>query len=682
LKALDTWLARNARRERRHLTLEDALLTGRSWAYAAFRVRYLLIRVLLRASLHLAEVMLFSMLFSMDFLGPIIVIRTGTAVAGSVWWGCLEQLRERVRELAAARHWASVRQVIDSWLLLAALLGLLSLGGGAFFILSNPDKHLGFSIFDTYALGCLLRLALDMIARTYHSGMFALRRIYRPLWTLLVCDILDIAVVLALWPLLGPWSFGIALAGVGILRGALTLIYVRRSYRRSKIPPLVPRLLARRLGALPFGELGPALGHGAANATSQIDSLLIITLVMVSSSNDEYLSLAVLLYLIRPFLTAGFGWARLFYFDFKRLERRYSEFFRLRFERFLRMAGLAFAAIMSAIAFVWAGAVWRTGVDLTAALLVPFFLVRSIYGLYQVQAFSYGRYLYLFSITAALGAGILVIALVPLDSVAVLVLLTGLMTITVLAFGPPKGVPAPKARAGRAAIVSLPRWLALLGGEAREVRVVAVAVDTRLVNIGRIVRELARLTPDCAITRYGRGLAIWFETDRPAGHLAEAEVALACAGCVRSLRSGERRAGGRDALREALAAGVLGDSLTRLLTDPIDPHLDGQGLRALFARRFPSGIVLDERGGYLPARKLNLGPDDIQRILIEVSRRSEGVSSRTPSLMPVDLAVYCPCGEPRMVFVLDKGIAPEERSEWRRLVETVTLRHSCDGDRT
>lgn len=677
MQAVDRWIARHARAEQRRPLFDDALLTGRAWSYASYRVRYLLIRVILRACLHLAEVMLFSMVFSMEFLGPVILLRSGTAVAGSLWWGALEQMRGKIRDLAFERRFASIRKEIDTWLLLAVVVVVLMLGSGTTWVLLTPDERLGFSIFDTYALACLLRLAFDIVSRTYHSGMFALRRIYRPLWSLLVCDVLDIAGVLALWPFLGPWSFGIVLAGVGILRAVISLHYSRRAFSLSKIPPIGFRLLFRRFDLLPLEDLPAAFRHGLANAASQIDSVLIMALVAASAANDDYLGLAVLFYLVRPFMTAGFGWARLFYFDFKKLELKYSGFFRARFEHFLRRAALAFAAVMSAMALLWAAAVWGNGPDATMTLLPPFFVARSYCGLFEVQAFSYGRYRYLLAMTAILGAGILGVALLPFTSATVLLLMTALMALSIVLLGAPKSAPRPAASVGRATLVSLPRWLQDLTAEAGEVRIAAATIKARLGSATRIMRELVKVVPFGAVTRVGRNQILWFE-DAACGVRTEAEIVLGSAGSLASLTAGNVEPNGAVALRQAVSSGLLGERLCALLEEPLDPGLLEDGLRAEFVRRFPAGVVLDRGSGWLP-RRMAVSSFQVRRILGEVTRTSEGVARKRRGVQGLDLTIFCPGGEPSLLFFLENEYDADARASWRRLVEAVTLRRSCRG---
>ena len=148
MSRFDRWVSRISRRERRRPAFDQALLTDRTWRYASYRLRYLVLRVLLRAGLHLAEMMLFASVFSMEFLGPVILIRSATAVGVSLWWGGLEQLRERVRSEARGRQWPAVRRTIDAWLGWSLLLGGTVLVVGTTLVLTITDQPYGFSIFN------------------------------------------------------------------------------------------------------------------------------------------------------------------------------------------------------------------------------------------------------------------------------------------------------------------------------------------------------------------------------------------------------------------------------------------------------------------------------------------------------------------------------------------------------
>jgi hypothetical protein len=679
MKDVQTWLARQAQKEAKRSRFANALLTDKGWGYAAYRLRYLIWRVLLRAALHTVEVALFSSIFSMDFLAPVLIVRSATAIGISFWWGGLEQLRTTVRQHAAEKQWHRARTSIDAWMAMAVLFGVAIVGGSSTWILWTPDPRLGFSIFDAYAIAVIIRLALDMVARTFHSGMFALRRIYRPLWSLLIGDVLDVVGILLLWPLLGPWSFGPVLILVGALRTGLVFYFVRRAYANSRIPPSPPGLRnVKALGSLKRSDLAGLFKHGLANSASQIDALLILALVAASLKSREYMVLAILFYVIRPFIGAGYSWARMFYFDFKSLSLRYSRFFAIRFERFLRRVALVFAGVMAALATAWTLVFWiGGGLDWTFSILLPFFFARSVFGLYQVQAFSFGCYRYLLKTSGALALVILALGLLPHSRMTVMIVITLAMVLVVLIAGHPKNNPERQEETNGEKPVSLPRWITLLTKVGAPVRISTAYVNTTLCTTHRLVSKLVDTTDDnVVVTRFGHKLVLWFETPNGEPLLTPEKVAVITGGCLWQLRQGVREKNGLTAFSNSLSNKLMGNDLSRILSNPRSRDLSADELKGEFNRRFPTGRIVDSRSGNLTHNDFNKQSVVVREVLGEIDRVSKGVSPSRYHTQSLDVSVYCPNGEPELVFLVNCEENKKERVRWRRLVQSATLVHS------
>jgi hypothetical protein len=606
-------------------------------------------------------------------LGPVLFIRSVAAVSVGVWWGGLEQLRTDVREQARGGLWYTVRQRIDAWLFLTIIVVAATFAGTVGWVLLRPGSYERFSIFDAYIVACLLRLGVDLLARTYHSGLFALRRIHRPLWSLVLPDVLEVALIVALWPHLYLWCFGPAIVMAGALRAALVFHYTRRSYRSSRIPPISRRGFVRSISTVGPGDLLGFVRHGLANAVFQIDTVLILTLLYASVRNPAYMPLAVLFYVLRPFVTAGFSWSRLFYFDFKRLALGHSRFFRSRFERFLGRVAVVFSAVTAVLAIVWTAVFWRgPGIGWDLAALAPFFVARSLFGLYQMQAFSYGRYRYLFVTGAVVGLGILGVGLVPGDRLIVFSALAVLMILIVVLGGAPR-IGAAGEEEKELPIVPLPRWLALLSGSGGEVLVGAARVNTASGGAARVMRELAEKIGAGAIARYGRNLLLWFERG-PAGEgMTPARLVVATAGCLNSAELARSTDGGERALAELASGRILGERLNPLMSGGVEQRSTGAALRAEFESRFPGGEVLEVRKGRIVARGGRMAPYEVRRVMIDVLRAAGGRTIKPRASDKVDVTVYCPAGEPELLFVLERAVDARDRARWRRRVEDATL---------
>src|SRR5207244_8670437 len=135
----------------------------------------------------------------------VIVATTATAFVSSFWWGALEALRGQVRDLHRSGKPHRIERAIGGWLTFALLLSAAALACAIGWSVWRASDGT-FDVTDAFVASLLLRLALDLPVRCYHSGVYALRRVYKPLLATLAPEFLGLATILALWPLIGLWS--------------------------------------------------------------------------------------------------------------------------------------------------------------------------------------------------------------------------------------------------------------------------------------------------------------------------------------------------------------------------------------------------------------------------------------------------------------------------------------------
>jgi hypothetical protein len=313
-------------------------------------------------------------------------------------------------------------------------------------------------------------------------------------------------------------------------------------------------------------------------------------------------------------------------------------------------------------------------------LLVPFFMARSLFGLYQVQAFSYGNYRYLLKVGAVIGLGILALGLLPQDNVIVLASISALLALIAVIGGSPKEheKPPPLDEVRR---LPIPEWLAALSSYDRPVRLTVALANSRFGPIPAIISRLTDEMKGGAITRFGRRILLWYEpVEAGAELIGSSQVAVAAAGCLRQLEFGQPAPNGRAALAQTLAQENLTLELRRRLQpDPSLPRADE--LKAEFARRIPEGTVLDIRAGRIKVREAGLQPLHLRQLLIDLSRLSRGI--RRQRIIPdtLDVAVYAPRGKAQLVFVYSRSVDVDRRAEWRNIVDRVTLQQSVGPEK-
>ncbi|MBN2194470.1 MAG: hypothetical protein JW751_16755 [Polyangiaceae bacterium] len=679
MKTLRAWLARERRRLERTPRLADALVTDRGLWYAAYRLRYGVVRVALRTALHVVELALLSLVFPLSWLAPVFIVRTASSLFAVLWWGGLEALREQVRRLARERRGDAVGGVIDDWLVLsvivAAALQLVAVGWAAF----GPDPVGGFSIFDAYAIAAGIRVGLETIARTYHSGIFALRRIYRPLWTLLLIDVFDLLGPLLLWRAVGTWSFATSILAVGLLRVGILLHYTRRGYRGARLADRqllqAARRAPRRLAKL---GLGTAASHALAAAAGQVDSLVLMALVAGSRAGTS-LRLAATLFVLSPLLGAGVGWARVFYFDFKRLQRGAPLFLVERFEGLVGNVAGGFPILCWALGFASASLVAPEVVNAGSLVLLPFLVARSLFALRHVQAFAYQDHRVQAALALAVLVGLGLVVVLPEDEHLLLGALTLVLVVAIVA------VPAARRPASGPSLDSVPelpllRWLP--AGVAAELpaRIWRVRHDRRLASGGKLRVALRRVVGAGAFTSPAADSLLLLslgeaERDRERRSLIRAAggciLAIDCLGAGPNGRSAIAAAVREPALVEALGGADTGRRRTRRADDPPGSSIP-DALCAEFGRRFPDGEILrmDRRAD---ARFRRKKPADVRQLVALVT----GVSSPRPVERvwgaEVDGAVYAPLGEPELVFVMRRSSPQEPRGNFKRRVWAASL---------
>src|SRR3954469_772374 len=246
MRDLEAWLHRQATREQRIVTLEQGLLGDRLWRYSAYRLRYFFAGYMVESAAHAVAVLyLFRDLGWHSFRG-VVIAQTGTALVSALWWGALEAMRAQGRDLHRSGRPHRIAATVGGWLTLslglAAVVVLLAVGWLAWFAARGE-----LAAVEAYVAVLLLRCAVDLPVRAYHSGVYALRRVYKPLGATVGPKLVSLAVMLALWPVIGLWALVVAGAITAALASGLTAVYTRRVYHflgfapREDLRPLAAR---------------------------------------------------------------------------------------------------------------------------------------------------------------------------------------------------------------------------------------------------------------------------------------------------------------------------------------------------------------------------------------------------------------------------------------------------------
>lgn len=615
---LGAWVRSRAAKDR-VAALEEALLGGAFWRLALRRLAVFGFARGWAIALHVMELTFLTEIFVARPFVASLALQNATLIAEAFWWGALEALRRRLRASGVS---AAAQVLTTRYMTAAFVLGLVGC--------CIPLGRLGWrwragaapTILDAYAFICLLRLAIDMVLRTFYSGVYAYGRVHRPAWSAPVGPTVLVGATVALWHWLAGWSFVVSLLASVIVSRALLWRFTLRAYRLSRVP--LPawrwRWRRRRRGA-DWHLLGESALAGTANLTTRLASVALLGAVLPSlmkRGDDEVQLLAYVLHLAAPLVLVTSQWAFIFYHDWKRLEADLAEVLARR----LNLALLAVAAVIAAVA--WGVTVvlalaftgWRwapLGHLLTA--LAPTYLGLSIWAALQMRGFSRGEFAsQACSAVVALGA-IALGGAATVDPSNPTLLYWTLAGCPWLAAATHAVLSRWMGRRRLEATATLDGWMALLRGRRGPLTVwrARMAGPRPAVVAEEVRRQLSA----------GDGVVAWkqwlfgFEAAPGAGR----DVWLVrCAGLLAGLDVCHPP-GGPEAAEELVRLGWL---------SPPGPAPNAGVLEREHARLFPTGFTL--RVGRPPPAAFSVLPADVrQAIWREAIRRVTGKRRRGPS---------------------------------------------------
>ena len=684
MSGLDRWLERQAAREGRIVVLEEGLLGARLWRYSWYRLRWFFITYVVESIAHgVTVLLLFRGLEWGNFL-LVVVAFSGTALASSFWWGALEAMRSQVRDLHRAAKPHRISSTIAGWLTLSVGLGGVALTTAiGWTAVRAADGSLGAA--DAVVAAMLLRLALDLPTRCYHSGVYAMRRVYKPLAATLAPELLGLAVIGALWPFVGIWAIVASAVVVSVALTAINLYYTRQVYHFLGYTP------SRETGLAPMrasvaGRWREFSAGGGAHAVMALDSLVVLALLYGADVDSESL---LVLFLVAPTIRAGFDWARVLYFDLKRLELRLFTNLRRRFERHTLALAWVLGVVFWAVAAAITTAFYEGSVGILYLALLAFFVARSLLARAQIQAFAEGSYAAVFGTGAVLVAGLGAVGpFVESEAgrMGAVAVVAALCTVALWRLG---RVARARGEPGTALLTL--EWLRRLGHVREPVRVGSARVasaggperlDARTVedrNRWRLAqlsqRAARRLGKEGAAAWVGPDRLVWFEgTDGP--KITPEWLQRASGGLIAEVVHRDCPAG-EEALLAAGQGGLLGHASEHLL-DAVVP-VDVAAARKRFHELVPDGVVYapDEP---VPSRLAELSGRELRTIFFDAATFARDLRVAR-SRSSFDVTALCAGGELRLIFVADARGPRRARARWREHVTKLNTRAAIGGVR-
>jgi hypothetical protein len=682
---LDRWLRRQAAREQRVVVLEEGLLGDRLWRYSFYRLRYFFLSYLNESALHAVTVLFLFRHLAWGNFRLVVVATAVSAFVSSFWWGALEALRGQVRDLHRSGKPHRIEPAIAGWLTLAlALSGVLLVAGAGWTVWRAIDGR--FDVADAFVAVLFLKLALDLPVRCYHSGVYAIRRVYKPLAATLVPEFLGLATILVFWPLVGVWSVVIGSVLTTAVLTGLSLLYTRRVYHFLGFKPIREAGVDRMRESL-RGATREFFIAGTSHAVMALDALAVLALLLGARVDSRSL---VVLFITMPTIRAGAEWARLLYFDLKRLELRLFTNLRKRFERHtLRLAWLL-ALVFWVVAAGIATGYYRKDVGGLALALLGFFVARSLLARAQIQAFAEGAYAEVLATGALCLVGFAAVGLFADGETARLVAVGLVAAVCAGSLTRVRRSARTRGEPGTALLTL--EWLRRLGNVRTPVRVGSARVvsaggperldartaeDRNRWRLSQLAdRTARRLGPSGAAAWIGPDRLVWFE---PAGDSPRvtADWLQPASGGLMAVVEQRDCATGEEALLAAGRGELVGYASQHLL-EPVFP-VDVDAARRTFEELLPDGVVYspDEP---VPPKLAALPASELRTILVDAVVFARDLRSGRPR-SSFDVTALCSGGELRLIFVADPNARRQARGRWRHLVTALNVRGAIGGVR-
>lgn len=402
MNAVDRWFEHTASHRSRVVSLYASLLTGRVFAYFRYRLRYPFLVSTVRFAVHVAE--FFIVLSTLGGLATftVMVLRAGSLIVTGGWWGLLEIMRNRLRSFARSGDRDAASDEVGRWLVLAVILAVVVTAGGgiALLVLSPAGDD---PVARIYVFLVVLELALGFPVRTLHSGVYATRRVYKPIWSMFLPTAVQLAALSAGFFFYPAAAIIIAIIASNAITIWVTVHYTIEAYRLAGFRPHRPGY--RWWQKLPSIPAWVGITSAVSGMSLRLDAVMVLALVGFYGTDTRTFDLTAgyegwrhvdafqFFYLILPLFRGTYESAGIFYFDFVRLRTVPA----LRPLKLLFFHKLLWAAPVIAL-FYWSMAA-ALGLfvlhDVPASFLValiPLFVVRSLIGIYQIRLFAESRF--------------------------------------------------------------------------------------------------------------------------------------------------------------------------------------------------------------------------------------------------------------------------------------------------
>lgn len=389
---LTQWVVRQKAQRAQSVPLSVAWFGEGLVDYTFYRLNYFSLNTLLTMCLHVVEFYFLTRVFDGGLLKGVLSVRILSFVLFALWWGILETMRDRVKTLRGELDGPLVSRELGCWYLLGSTLAAGLWCGALIYMYKAIEAQSTQALGDGYCAIILFTLGLRLCVETKKAGVFAVSRIWRPMWSVMISPLLGLGCIVLFWWMLGAYALLGALLLERLITTLLSFYYVTRTQKQLQYPAILwPSLyewLTFLKGLFNQKTLAAALAFLVIDSSGILVLLLSFTGTIYSLVESGF----ILFYFIHPLFKAASSWAMLFYFDFKRYQVALISPFLSSFVKKMMGFTIVLGAIFAAVAMLVTAGYFHEKIYFMSILFLVLFILRTMSAFVQVIAFCQGRY--------------------------------------------------------------------------------------------------------------------------------------------------------------------------------------------------------------------------------------------------------------------------------------------------
>ena len=182
--SIERWISKEFERQEKIPSLEAALLDRSFLRYIRYRLQIFFWRIIAAVAIHAAEFPFIYKSIHPGNITPILLFAAVMQLVSQWWWGVLEVMRTEVRTAVDQEQTHNINKVIAPWLRLSMFIAVALFAGGlclSTFLCFRARAPI-VSPEQAVMLIYLIRTVCNIPIGTYHSGIYAIRRVARPVF--------------------------------------------------------------------------------------------------------------------------------------------------------------------------------------------------------------------------------------------------------------------------------------------------------------------------------------------------------------------------------------------------------------------------------------------------------------------------------------------------------------------